>query len=108
PGLDKTTVENCGPGFRYQIPYRILVPRDVDNLLTAGRCVSVTHLALGSIRVMAQCMVTGQAAGVAAARSLQEGTTPRQVNVAALQAALRRDNCILTENDIIREETVIA
>lgn len=107
PGLDKTSVENCGPGFRYQIPYRILVPRDVDNLLTAGRCVSVTHLALGSIRVMAQCMVTGQAAGVAAARSLREGTTPRQVNVAELQAALHRDNCILTEDDIIREETAI-
>ena len=46
-------------------PYRCLVPRKVDNLLIAGRCVSGTHEAMASFRIMPTCLVTGQAAGVA-------------------------------------------
>jgi len=98
PGMDETTYRP-EPGFKYQIPYRILVPKDVDNLLTAGRCVSVTHIALGSLRVMAQCMITGQAAGTAAAVSLQDGVAPRQVDVRKLQGLLRAAGCVVDEND---------
>ena len=76
------------------------MPRGVENLLTAGRCVSVTHVALGSIRVMVQCMVTGQAAGTAAALSIDEDKPPRTVDMAKLQARLRADGCILDETDI--------
>ncbi len=54
-------------GGYYDIPYRCLVPREIDNLLVAGRCISVTHEALGSTRVMFQCMALGEAAGIAAA-----------------------------------------
>lgn len=99
PGMDKTEYRPQ-PGFKYQIPFRILVPRDIDNLLVAGRCVSVTHIALGSIRVMAQCILTGEAAGTAAALSLREGVTPRQIEVAQLQALLRQGGNILDEEDI--------
>jgi hypothetical protein len=87
-------------GFKYQIPYSILVPKEIDNILTAGRCVSVTHVALGSIRVMVQCILTGEAAGAAAALSLEQGVTPRHVDIAALRATLREAGNILDEADI--------
>jgi len=101
PGMDRQTVRP-DPGFKYQIPYRILVPRTIDNLLVAGRCASCTHEALGSLRVMPQCGVMGEAAGVAAALSIQRGESPRALNVGALQEQLRRQGCILDEADIAR------
>lgn len=99
PGMSHTTLRP-EPGFRYQLPYRCLVPRDVDNLLVAGRCVSCTHRALGSIRVMITCMVLGEAAGVAAALAIADGVTPRAVDVPRLQAELRARGCLLTEEDL--------
>jgi hypothetical protein len=89
-------------GFRYQIPYRVLLPRGVENLLVAGRCISVTHLALGSTRVMTQCMLTGEAAGTAAALSIEHGVTPRELDTAVLQDRLRQDGAILDEEGIAR------
>ncbi len=62
-----------------QIPYRCLYSRNVENLLMAGRTMSVTHLALGTTRVQGQTSLTGQAAGTAAALALHHGTTPRGV-----------------------------
>jgi len=89
-------------GFKYQIPYRVLLPQKAENLLVAGRCISVTHLALGSTRVMAQCMLTGEAAGTAAALSVQANVSPRELDVARIQDALRKGGAILDENDIAR------
>ncbi|HYE80427.1 MAG TPA: FAD-dependent oxidoreductase, partial [bacterium] len=54
-------------GSSYDIPYRSLIPKVVDNLLVGGRCISVTHIALGSTRIQPVASATGQAAGVAAA-----------------------------------------
>ena len=99
PGMDPT-MWRPPPGFKYHIPYRILVPRQVDDLLTAGRCVSCTHIALGSIRVMAPCIGMGEAAGTAAAISIKDRVTPRAVDVAKLQQKLRRQRGILDEADI--------
>jgi hypothetical protein len=62
-----------------QIPYRSLYSRNIENLLMGGRCSSVTHLALGTVRIEASCAVTGQAAGTAAALALHRKTTPRGV-----------------------------
>lgn len=62
-----------------KIPYRCLYSRNVENLLMAGRNVSVTHIALGTVRVEATCAVMGQAAGVAAALCVKKGTTPRGI-----------------------------
>ena len=87
-------------GMKYQIPYRILVPKTVDNLLVAGRCVSCTHEALGSLRVMPQCGVMGQAAGVASVLSLRDNVTSSNVDIQALQAELKRQDCIVHGNDI--------
>jgi hypothetical protein len=87
-------------GFKYGIPYRILLPKGMENLLVAGRCASCTHEALGSLRVMPQCGVMGEAAGTAAALSFQRDVTPRVLDAALLQTQLRRQGCILDERDI--------
>ena len=87
-------------GFKYQIPYRILVPKGVDNLLVAGRCASCDHEALGSLRVMPQCGVMGEAAGTAAFLSLRAEVTPRALDAGELRAQLRRQGCILDAADI--------
>ena len=74
---------------------RTLLVRDAANVLVAGRCFSATHDAHASVRSMAQCMALGQAAGTAAALAGSAGTLPRDLPVAALQAALERDGAIL-------------
>ncbi|MGF1634272.1 MAG: FAD-dependent oxidoreductase [Phycisphaerae bacterium] len=82
----------------YGIPYRSLYSRNVDNLLFAGRNISVTHAALSSTRVMATCAVIGQAAGTAAALCTKHGRTPRQLyqrHLKELQQTLMDDDCWL-------------
>ncbi|MGH2371057.1 MAG: FAD-dependent oxidoreductase, partial [Chloroflexota bacterium] len=72
----------------YQIPYRAMVPRELDGLLAAGRCLSATHEALSAVRVMAQCFGMGQAAGTAAALAVQTSVPPRRLDVRLLQRTL--------------------
>ncbi len=55
----------------YDLPYRCFVPLKVENLLTAGRCISGTHRAHASYRVMSICMAMGEAVGMAAALCVQ-------------------------------------
>ncbi|MFW5752549.1 MAG: FAD-dependent oxidoreductase, partial [Planctomycetota bacterium] len=99
PGMSGSTWRP-GPGFKYHIPYRCLVPQRVDNLLVAGRCISVTHVALGSTRVMTQCTGLGEAAGTAAAQSLSENAPPRAIDVGRLQSTLRANGGIIHDADI--------
>jgi succinate dehydrogenase/fumarate reductase flavoprotein subunit len=77
-----------GGGY-YDIPYRCLVPKGVDHLLVAGRCLSSTHLALGSVRCITGCFVTGEAAGTAAALSIKDRTSVREIRPSTLQERLR-------------------
>jgi hypothetical protein len=73
----KGTVYKYVPrGDYYEIPFRCLMVRNVSNLLTAGRCISVTHDALGSTRVMGACMALGEQAGKAAAYRVRNGKYP--------------------------------
>ena len=60
PNDNGCTLEWCGDC--YDIPYRSLVPLNVENLLVAGRCISTTHEAMAAIRVMATCMAMGEGA----------------------------------------------
>lgn len=76
------------PGQSYGVPYRCLIPRSVENLLVAGRCLSATHEALASVRMMPSCMAMGQAAGVAAAWAAASRETPRRMPAADLRARL--------------------
>jgi ribulose 1,5-bisphosphate synthetase/thiazole synthase len=64
----------------FYFPYRCLLPKAIDRLLVGGRCVSVTHEADSWTRGMPTCMLTGQAAGVAAALSVIEQTSPKKLN----------------------------
>ena len=77
-------------GRYFQVPYGILVPHEVDNLLVAGRCVAGDKVAHAATRSQICCAVTGQAAGVAAAISLRDDVTTARVDVTRLQAALER------------------
>jgi hypothetical protein len=76
----------------YDIPYRSLVARGVDNLLVAGRCHSATRMAASSTRVTATAMAMGQAAGVAAAIAVQGKTTPQELDGRKVRDALDRQH----------------
>lgn len=86
------------PTLPYDIPYRCLLARDIENLLVAGKCFSATHEAIASSRVIPICMAEGQAAGKAAALAALGRFAPREVNVAKLQAELRADRAILRDD----------
>ena len=75
----------------YQIPYRSLIVKGVDNLLVVGRCFSADRLALSSARVMPTGCLMGQAAGIACAISLREGETIRGIDPAQIRCELLRD-----------------
>ncbi len=91
-GRPGTRLEKVPP---YEIPYRCLVPLGIENLLVAGRCISSDHIAQTSYRVMLVVMQLGQAAGTAAALSLESKATPRELDVAALQQRLTRQGADL-------------
>ncbi len=104
-GLDAETIYPH-PGFKYQIPYRVMVPVGVENLLAAGRCISCDHLALASLRVMPQCFLEGDAAGLAIAQCAETGCTPKHVDIPTLQQDLRAIGAIVTEADIVSQPYV--
>ncbi len=82
-------------GETYDIPYRCLLPQNVEGLLVAGRCLSADHDAHASVRSMGQCMGMGQAAAVAATLAARQGLLPREVPIPALQDRLRQIGAIL-------------
>ncbi|MBM4043610.1 MAG: FAD-dependent oxidoreductase [Planctomycetes bacterium] len=96
-GISFTRLE---PGRSYSIPYRSLVPRQIEKLLVAGRCISGTHEAAASYRVMAPCMAMGHAAGCAAALAVRQRTSPRRLDATQLQHALRQQGACLHERDV--------
>ena len=76
----------------WQIPYRALLPWKTDNLLVAGRCCSFDEGLAWDAREVGTCIVTGQAAGTAAALCLRQGTSPSRLNISSLQEILRKRN----------------
>ena len=83
------------PGEYYQIPLGCLLPRKLTNVLVAGRCVSADHVAQASVRVSAQCMAMGEAAGVASAVALDTGDRVSQVETATVQRELLKRGSFL-------------
>jgi hypothetical protein len=94
-GLDETEWAYVPDGRAYDVPYRTLVPRGRDEIWVAGRCFSATHDAHASCRSMGQTMSMGQAAGLAAALSLDADCGARDVRVPALQSALAELGAVL-------------
>ena len=79
PGEEWMSYGKLMPIDPYAIPYRCLYSRDVPNLFMAGRDISVTHVALGSVRVMRTCAMMGEVVGMAAAVCCRRGAMPRDV-----------------------------
>jgi len=81
-------------GFNH-LPYRMLLPLQIDNLLVAGRCASMTHMGQSAARVSGGCFVMGQAAGTAAALAYRANVRLRDLPVADLQQRLEADGAYL-------------
>jgi len=90
-----TVLKRLPPGEAYDIPLRCLMPQGVDGLVVAGRCLSGTHEAHSSYRVMPIVMATGQAAGVCAALAAARHNTPRSIDVREVQRELLRQGASL-------------
>ncbi len=85
---------------KFSVPFRSLYTKDVDNLMMAGRCISVSHAALGATRVMITCGLQGQAVGTAAGFCKIHQTTPRGVyqhHIQDLQQQLLKDGCYIID-----------
>jgi succinate dehydrogenase/fumarate reductase flavoprotein subunit len=81
----------------HQVPYRSLVPDQIDGLLAAGRCISASHEGTAAGKSMGNCFATGHAAGVAAALSSKVKKTPRELDVKKIQEILTNDGVDLTK-----------
>ena len=90
-----TILKRLPDGAAYDIPLRCLLPEGIDNLIVAGRCLSGSHEAHSSYRVMPIAMATGQAAGVCAALATQGEVAPRAVAARDVQAELLRQGADL-------------
>ena len=90
-----TLLKRLPPGEAYDIPLRCLLPRGTEGVLVAGRCLSGTHEAHSSYRVMPIAMATGQAAGVCAALAARKRAAPRSIDVKDVQGELRRQGASL-------------
>ena len=82
-------------GKYYTIPYGCLVPKDSENLLVAGRCISTTHEAQASIRIMPTVCTLGEAAGIAAAVACEDKTAVKSVDVQKVRARLRENGAVI-------------
>ena len=82
-------------GLATPIPYRVLVPRPIENLICVGRCMSVERDVLGPLRVMAPSMAMGEAAGVAAARAVRERIAFRDIEPGELRETLKNHDAIV-------------
>ena len=92
---------DCAPrimiknGGAYGIPYRALIPQEIDNLLVAGRMITSSWEAHMSTRNTVSCMAQGEAAGTAAALSIRQGTVPRSLDVGMLRDTLKKNGVYL-------------
>jgi hypothetical protein len=90
-----TVLKRLPPGEAYDIPLRCLLPQSTEGLLVAGRCISGTHEAHSSYRVMPIVMATGQAAGVCAALAARRNAAPRDTPAGLVQEELLRQGASL-------------
>ncbi|MFA6795351.1 MAG: FAD-dependent oxidoreductase, partial [Proteiniphilum sp.] len=76
PFLSEAVTQNIKP---YAVPYRTLYSRNIENLFMAGRNISVTHAALGTVRVMRTTGMMGEVVGMAASLAIKHKTSPRNI-----------------------------
>ena len=112
PDPDKPSIQPFAndevTGYKYKIkkglstplPFRIMIPRPVRNLICPGRAVSVEGQVLGPVRVMAPCMAMGEAAGVAAAQVVNCNVSFSEIDIKVLQEKLKAAGAILDKVDL--------
>jgi FAD dependent oxidoreductase len=89
-------------GFN-ELPYRMLVPEGLDNLMVAGRCASMTHEGQSAARVSGACFAMGEAAGTAAALALGGNTPPRDIAIEKLQQRLKQQGAFIGQRQDLPE-----
>jgi hypothetical protein len=99
-----TVLKRLPPGEAYDIPLGCLLPKNTERVIVAGRCISGSHEAHSSYRVMPIVMATGQAAGICAALAARAGSRPRDVPVRAVQRELLRQGASLRKG-LVAEST---
>lgn len=97
------STEFIGGKGHYDIPLRCLLSKEIENLITVGKCISVTHKGFSSTRVMPTCMAVGQGGGVAAALAALNKKDPEELAV-AIRDELRRRKAIILDEDVIPEK----
>jgi hypothetical protein len=95
PDTGQATFHQIGADGAFDIPYRALVPKDLENVLVAGRCISVTSYAHGATRNMAPCLVMGESAGVATAMAAEKNVSMPELDVGHLQDVLEERGVFL-------------
>jgi hypothetical protein len=100
-----TVLKRLPAGEAYDIPLRCLLPQGIDNVVVAGRCISGTHEALSSYRVMPVAMATGQGAGACAALGARRGVVPRDIPIEEIQTELIRQGANLGNKPWERNKT---
>lgn len=90
-----------------EVPYSCMLPDNVNNMIAAGRIISVEREVMGPLRVMGPCIGMGQAAGYAAVIACEHSNKVKKVNINQLKDKLLYNDCIITENDVckVREKT---
>ena len=97
PDGEGTQFEKTAKGHSYGIPWGCLLPESTDTLVAAGRCISATHEAAGSFRVMPTCMGLGEAAGTAVALAAPKKTPLPEIEAALIREAMdaRKDRMLV-------------
>lgn len=88
-------INDCGP---VEIPYRAILPQNIENMLAPGRHLSSDDVAIDWLNLIPQCVGTGQAAGVAAAVAAKDGTNVRNVDIKKVQNILIDQDVPLPRN----------
>lgn len=109
PDPDKPSVQPFAidekSGFKFKVekglttplPYRIMIPKGIENLICPGRAVSVEGQVLGPVRVMAPCMAMGEAAGIAASQVVSANIPFSDININQLRSELKRMGAIIDD-----------
>lgn len=87
----------------HQVPYRAIVPEQIDGLLAAGRCISASHEGAAAGKSMGNCFATGHAAGIAASLTSRTKRQPRELDVKKIQEILRKDGVDLTKGGEVQD-----
>jgi hypothetical protein len=95
PNGEGTIMQHLQPGEWYDIPYRCLVPKKIENLLVGGRPISATHEAHSAIRVQPIAIAIGQAAGTAAAICVKDKVLPHRLHARRVQESLAKQGASL-------------